>query len=310
MTTLPPTDSHRDQSPSPSPIPQISSPTSTATPEQQKTPSIQLLPPSEPSSSNAQSHKVVSGPEPTSSSSVTTSSKPSVSSPSSSLHQHHISGSASLSVSRNSRRSLASIAFEKTSSAFANFTSIGSSSSSQSNHSLRSASSSGSLPRNSLAAISYTPAPTSVPVATAEEVKSNGAGAIGELTISDSSSEDTITAAVSDTSSQWDTPQQTTQKHHHHPHPHHHHHQTTVSQPLPSPTSTDEPSSNSPPQSNRRHTIQGNPLALNKRVPSPVPEAQPLGGQQSRMHQTSSRLLRMTNEDRPFTKVWLRILGH
>jgi hypothetical protein len=48
----------------------------------------------------------------------------------------------------------------------------------------------------------------------------------------------------------------------------------------------------------RRHTLQRNP---------PISEQQLEAGfaaLPSKMHQTSSRLLRMTEDDRPFTKVW------
>ncbi len=135
---------------------------------------------------------------------------------------------------RSSRRSLAAFARDKTSSAFANLTTIGNTSP----PSLRSATSSGSLSRQSRAFLSLADPPPSPPD---------------------------------------------------HPMP------KAESKPFHEPRSTPSPT-RSPPLHSAKHSVDASPTS------APAQAHSTATGGSHKMHQTSSRLLRMTDEERPFTK--------
>ncbi|KAK2810746.1 hypothetical protein FQN50_002789 [Emmonsiellopsis sp. PD_5] len=198
--------------------------------------------------------------------------------------------STTVSASRFSRRSLAAIALEKTSNAFNSLTS---SLASSSNPSLRSSTSSSSLPRPQ---IYNNPSPvpyydgledrTNVNSRSSENsnnsVGGSGSGdSAGGVDKPDrrlsfqsfrSNSADAITITLPSRSG---TPS-----------------------PAPSPGLNSYPSV----VASRRHTLQGN----NRVAPlNPTPTSQPdsvAAMSSGKMHQTSSRLLRMTSDDRPFTR--------
>lgn len=165
------------------------------------------------------------------------------------------------SIARNSRRSLAAYAREKTSSAFANLASI----TTNSNPTLRSASSSGSLGRQS-------------------RIVSNGGAAepsIPNLRFSDSSSNSQGPSEYP--TALPDVPRASIQTTH------------LDIDPTPSPEYQSAPSTP------RRYPLHSTTNSLD-RTPSPPPEYLPQGSY-NKMHQTSSRLLRMTDEERPYTRV-------
>lgn len=151
------------------------------------------------------------------------------------------SAPSSSSLARTSRRSLAVIAFEKTSNAIANLASLGSAPNASS---LRSSASAGSLSKHSH---KYSQLGNPAPAASVDGPAS------GEQ--SPQNEEQSQTGEAPETSA-----------------------------------------------SKRRNTIQ---LVRRPGAPSPppLPGVTALARSNSKMHQTSSRLLRMTEDDRPFTKV-------